>query len=120
MRKSRSSDLQMTPAPSPACTLYALRDQHVLRAPKGPPAKNRPAGPAGSKGRYHAPSLLGRLAAGGPLNEKGPAVKGEAKLASDRMGRIRSGERELRSLGVSCTSCRCRSAGSSSAAGRAC
>jgi hypothetical protein len=51
MRKSRSSDLQMIPAPSPACTLYALRDQHVLRAaPKGPPAKNRPAGPAGGKG----------------------------------------------------------------------
>jgi hypothetical protein len=64
MRKSRSSDLQMTPAPSPACTLYALRDQHV-RAPKGPPAKIDPRGPLATTGALafaqshvqHAPVL---------------------------------------------------------------
>jgi hypothetical protein len=34
----------------PRCTLYALRDQHSLRSQR-PPGENRPAGPAGRKGR---------------------------------------------------------------------
>jgi hypothetical protein len=42
--------------------------------------------------------------------KKAPPGEGEAKLASARKGRSRSGERELRSLGISCTSCRHREA----------